>query len=173
MNKNSLLSVGLGAFALLLSGCAAPPAANNQGSAASPTYGAASSGAAQPAAAAPAPASAAAPKQAVVPVEPSASEKQLATALATYDRGEYAAAIRLLAPLTTDSAQDLTGQLQALKTLAFSQCLTNALTACRQSFERAFKLDPKFDLAPAERGHPVWGPQFERAKKAAAAQKAK
>lgn len=173
MSKKNLLSAGLGAIALLLSGCAAPPAANNRGSASTPTYGSSASTPAQPAATAPAPAAPAAAKPAAAPVEPSASEKQLSAALATYDRGEYAAAIRLLTPLTTDTSQDLAGQLQALKTLAFSQCLTNALTACRQSFERAFKLDPKFDLAPAERGHPVWGPQFERAKKAAATQKAK
>jgi hypothetical protein len=101
-----------------------------------------------------------------VVVEPSASEKALMTAIASFDRGDYAGAIRQLTPLTGDSALDTPGQLRALKTLAFAQCLTRAVVPCRQTFERAFRLDGKFDLAPAERGHPIWGPQFERARKA-------
>lgn len=108
-----------------------------------------------------------------VPAEPSPSELALASALATYERGEYAAAIRQLTPLTTDNALDRAGQLRALKSLAFSQCLSRALTACRKTFERALHLDSKFDLAPAEQGHPVWGPQFERARKAVAGVKGK
>jgi hypothetical protein len=106
-----------------------------------------------------------------VPREPTASEKKLASALSTFERGEYALAIRQLAPLTTDPVLDVPNRLTALKFMAFSQCLTRAVTACRKSFELAFRLDGKFDLAPAERGHPVWGPQFELARKAALAQK--
>jgi hypothetical protein len=151
---------------MLISGCAAPTA-NNQSAASATTHGAALP------AVTPLSATPAAPRQAALPIEPSPSEKQLATALGTYERGEYSAAIRLLTPLTMDNAQDLASKLLVFKTLAFSQCLTNALTACRRSFEQAFKLDPNFDLAPAEGGHPVWGPQFERAKKAAAPQKVK
>jgi hypothetical protein len=89
----------------------------------------------------------------------------LAAGLASYERGEYVAAMRLLSPLTNDATLDITSRLLALKSLAFSQCLTRAVVACRGTFERAFKLDPKFDLAPAEQGHPVWGPQFEIARK--------
>ncbi len=101
-----------------------------------------------------------------VVIEPSASEKALVAGLASFDRGDYTGAIRQLTPLTGDSALDTQSQLRALKTLAFAQCLTRATTPCRQTFERAFKLDGKFDLAPAERGHPIWGPQFDRARKA-------
>lgn len=109
----------------------------------------------------------------VVPKEPSPSEKALTAAMATYDRGEYAAAIRQLSPLTTDSSLDQASQLQALKSLAFSECLSRKITACRKTFERAFRLDRQFDLAPAEKGHPVWGPQFERARKAVTGVKVK
>lgn len=115
----------------------------------------------------------AAPVAPPVPKEPSPSEKALASAIATFDRGEYAAAIRQLTPLTTNSSLDQASQLQALKSLAFSQCLSRAITACRKTFERAFRLDSQFDLAPAERGHPVWGPQFERARKVVAGSKVK
>lgn len=109
----------------------------------------------------------------VVPKEPSPSEKALTAALATFDRGDYAAAIRQLTPLTTDSSLDQGNQLLALKSLAFSECLSRKITACRKTFERAFRLDHQFDLAPAEKGHPVWGPQFERARKAVTGLKTK
>lgn len=108
-----------------------------------------------------------------LPIAPSEGEKKLASAIAAFDRGEYALVIRQLTPLVTDNTLDKTSQLRALKSLAFSQCVSRALTACRQSFERAFRLDGKFNLAPAEQGHPVWGPQFERARKAVTGQKGK
>ncbi len=107
------------------------------------------------------------------PKEPSASEKALAGALATYERGDYGAAIRQLTPLTTDNSLDQASQLQALKSLAFSECLSRKITACRKTFEHAFQLDNQFDLAPAEQGHPVWGPQFLRARKAVLGSKGK
>ncbi len=109
---------------------------------------------AQPPAAAPAPAP-----------DTSANERALATAIEAYDRGDYAQAIRLLTPLSSEGALDNDQQLRALKALAFSQCSTNAITACRGTFERAFRADAKFDLSAAERGHPIWGPQFLRARK--------
>lgn len=105
------------------------------------------------------------PPPVVVAPEPSPSEKSLDEALASFERGDYPSAMKQLSPLTTDSALDTSKQLKALKTLAFSQCLTKAVVACRKTFERAFVLDPAFDLAATEQGHPVWGPQFLRARK--------
>lgn len=109
------------------------------------------------------------PTSPVVPVAPSvdnsANERALAAAVGSYDRGDFGAAIKLLTPLTAEGSLDPGQQLRALKTLAFSQCSTGAVTACRQTFERAFKADANFDLAAAERGHPIWGPQFERARR--------
>ena len=111
-----------------------------------------------------------APPPAPVPPPPavdnSANDRALATAIGAYDRGDYAQASRLLTPLVNDGTLDAEQQLRALKTLAFSQCSTNAITLCRGTFERAFRADPRFELAVAERGHPIWGPQFERARKA-------
>jgi hypothetical protein len=95
-----------------------------------------------------------------------ANERTLANAVSAYDRGDFGAAIRLLIPVTNDGSLDSAQQTRALKTLAFSQCSTGATVACRQSFERAFRADSGFDLSTAERGHPIWGPQFERARKA-------
>lgn len=104
--------------------------------------------------------------QSVPAVDPAIGERALAAGIGAYDRGDFGGAIKLLAPLTSDGSLDPGQQLRALKTLAFSQCSTGAVTACRQTFERAFRADGSFDLAAAERGHPIWGPQFERARRA-------
>ena len=159
MRKNTLPSLLLSAMAsALVAGCAAPPASNDAGyPQAAPPPASPRPAEAKPQAPPPAP---------PVAREPSASEKALAAALETFDRGDYQAAIRQLTPLSGDATLDKENQLRALRSLAFSQCLTRALVPCRQTFERAFRLDSRFDLAPAERGHPIWGPQFERARKA-------
>ena len=85
---------------------------------------------------------------------------------------------KLVKTLSTDEdaikrlgSTDVTGgskatQLTALKYTALSYCLTSRQTLCRQQFEKAFKLDPAFDLQPGEHGHPLWAPQFEKARKA-------
>jgi curli biogenesis system outer membrane secretion channel CsgG len=108
---------------------------------------------------APAPAAAAVPAQA-----PSADQAALRDGIALYNNGDYNAAIKRL------GATDITGgakaiQLAALKYTAFSYCVTSRQNLCRQQFDKAFKLDPAFDLAPGEHGHPLWGPAFARAKK--------
>jgi hypothetical protein len=111
-----------------------------------------------------APAPAPAPSAPAV-ADASANDRALQTAADAYDRGEFASAIRQLTPLVNDGALDAVQLLRALKILAFSQCSTNAVTACRQTFERALKADPNFDLLAAERGHPIWGAQFARARR--------
>ena len=40
----------------------------------------------------------------------------------------------------------------------------NRPVPCRQAFERALRMDASFDLAPGEQGHPLWGPQFVKAR---------
>jgi hypothetical protein len=81
-----------------------------------------------------------------------------------YNEGEFNDAIKRLS--TKDIANGSTAtRVTALKYTAFSYCVTSRTEQCRQSFERALKLDPKFDLAPGEHGHPQWGPVFTRAKR--------
>ena len=86
--------------------------------------------------------------------------------VALYDKGDYDGAIRRL------NGSDMNGagqreRLTALKYTAFSYCVTGRQALCRQTFDRAFKLDPTFDLGPGEDGHPQWGPVFAQAKQAA------
>ena len=165
MNRPFRLSLWF-AQALLLSACAAPPPASVNyppptvsASAPVPTVGT------RPSVAVPSLAPSASLAAASPATDSAAADRALSAAIGAYDRGDYGLASRLLTPLVNDGSLDPEQQLRALKTLAFSQCSINALTLCRGTFERAFRADPRFDLAPAERGHPIWGPQFERARR--------
>ena len=154
--------IHLAVVALLVSGCATPPPASINYPAPAPKPPTAVT---PPVAPAPAPAPAAPVVPAAPSVDVNVGERALVAATESYDRGDFASAIRQLTPMVTYGSLDPSQSLRALKALAFSQCSTNAITACRQTFERAFKADPTFDLATAERGHPIWGPQFLRARR--------
>ena len=52
----------------------------------------------------------------------------------------------------------------AHKYLAFIHCSSNRERQCRDEFRKALAVDPALELAPAERGHPVWGPIFRSVK---------
>lgn len=82
-----------------------------------------------------------------------------------YNRGEYQAAIKQLGNANEAGAADKDLQLEAHKYMAFSYCVTGRPAPCRQEFEKALKIDPRFDLTQGEKGHPLWGPVFERIKK--------
>ena len=160
--KLTVRPIHLAVLALFISACATPPPAAVNYPAPAPKPPVAVTP--PPAAPAPIPAPAQAPPAAPA-VDVNANERALVAAVESYDRGEFPSAIRQLTPMVTDGSLDPSQLLRALKALAFSQCSVNAVTACRQSFERAFKADPTFDLAAAERGHPIWGPQFLRARR--------
>jgi hypothetical protein len=98
------------------------------------------------------------PSQYALPVE-----RVFAEGLALYDKGEYAAAIRKFRSYELSRAWPEL-HVRALKYLAFSYCVTNKLLACQKAFYDALQIDPKFDLKPSEKGHPIWGPIFEKAK---------
>jgi outer membrane protein assembly factor BamD (BamD/ComL family) len=57
-------------------------------------------------------------------------------------------------------AGDTRIQLNALKYLAFSYCVTERPIQCRFAFDRALQIDPTFHLGTAEASHPLWGPVF-------------
>lgn len=105
---------------------------------------------------------------------PTATERALADGIALYDAGNFNGAIKRLlgareiwSDSTTPGA--VANKLAAHKYLAFSYCVTNRRAQCRQQFVDAIRLDPNFDLAPAEKAHPMWGPEFDRARKQAGA----
>jgi hypothetical protein len=105
---------------------------------------------------------------------PTASERALAAGIALYDAGKFNGAIKRLLgarEIWNDSTTPgaTANRLAAHKYLAFSYCVTNRRTQCRQQFVDAIKLEPNFDLTPAEKTHPLWGPEFDRARKQASA----
>ena len=83
-----------------------------------------------------------------------------------YNEGDFNGAIKRLAARDVNNGP-LPTRLEALKYTAFSYCVTSRPGPCRQAFDKALKLDPDFDLAPGEHGHPLWGPVFTKAKQAA------
>jgi hypothetical protein len=92
--------------------------------------------------------------------------QKLAEGVALYEAGDFVGAIRALnAPEIGRS--DAAARIEANKYLAFSYCVTNRRTLCRRSFDRVLTIDPAFALKPAEAGHPLWGPVFVQARKAA------
>jgi hypothetical protein len=113
-----------------------------------------------------------APAPAPVPV-PTPGERALAAGIVLYDAGDYAGAIRsLLAAreIWDDPAPaGKATKLAARKYIAFSYCVTGRRPQCRQQFVDALQLEPAFDLDPAEKTHPIWGAEFDRAKKQVAA----
>jgi Tfp pilus assembly protein PilF len=85
------------------------------------------------------------------------------TGLKQYEEGEYA-----------ESAKNLQGAIDlgipekqranAHKHLAFIHCASSRVGQCRDEFRKALAIDPALELAPAEAGHPVWGPIFRSLK---------
>ena len=53
---------------------------------------------------------------------------------------------------------------QRLQVLAFIHCVSSRERQCREEFRKALAIDPALELAPAEAGHPVWGPVFRSVK---------
>lgn len=80
-----------------------------------------------------------------------------------YDDGQHGAAA-----LSLQSALDLglsdRQRADAHKHLAFIHCSTGRTASCRDEFRKALAADPDLALAPAEAGHPVWGPIFKAVK---------
>lgn len=83
--------------------------------------------------------------------------------LKQYETGEYG-----------ESAKNLQGAISlglpvreradAHKHLAFIHCAENRERQCRDEFRKALEVNPALELAPAEAGHPVWGPIFRSLK---------
>jgi tetratricopeptide (TPR) repeat protein len=96
----------------------------------------------------------------------SPAQSALNEGIALYDEGDFNGAIEHLSNASEIWSANKTVQVSALKYMAFSYCVTSRPTLCKQQFQKALKLDPAFDLAPGEKGHPQWGPVFAQAKKA-------
>lgn len=90
---------------------------------------------------------------------------ELDSGVALYNNGDYHGAIKRFGSIFESLKPYKDMELQALKFTAFSYCVIGRPRLCKFQFERAVKLDPSFDLEPGEKGHPLWGPVFDRVKK--------
>lgn len=108
-------------------------------------------------------------RQAPRPERPASNrdENALRDGIALYNDGDFNGAIKRLNSGDMSGAS-LRNRVTALKYTAFSYCVTNRPVPCRQAFERALRLDASFDLALGEHGHPLWGPQFAKARQGGA-----
>jgi hypothetical protein len=98
------------------------------------------------------------------------AEQMLADGMVKYDAGDYPAAHALYQSALKEGLKSTEDQVRAMKYTAFTLCLTEKFTQCRAEFVKIYDVDPKFDLTPAEAGHPSWTRTFASAK--AQAQKA-
>ena len=92
------------------------------------------------------------------------AELSLNNGLKQYDAGSYAEAMNNFLVALDSGVLPPAQQLNARKHMAFIQCVNSRELACKEEFEKAFQLDPKFELLPAEAGHPTWGPIFRLVK---------
>jgi hypothetical protein len=119
---------------------------------------------------APPPVSSAPDPAAARPVEPvlGLAEQELVKGIRSYEDGDYKSAARQLQAALNFGLAGRAEQVKAHKYLAFINCVSSRIPACRDEFRRAFALDPQFELEPAEAGHPIWGPVFRSVKAEAA-----
>ena len=90
-------------------------------------------------------------------------EQILLTGIRAYENGKYNEAMKALQASLNRGLNDR-DQVQAHKYLAFIDCVSNEDVKCRSQFRMALTIDPTFELAPAESGHPIWGPVFRSVK---------
>jgi len=90
------------------------------------------------------------------------AQENLALGLRQYQLGSFDDAAASLSMSLEHGLLSKTDQSQARKTLAFIYCITNRESQCRDEFRMALEIDPGFDLAPAEAGHPIWGPVYRK-----------
>jgi Tfp pilus assembly protein PilF len=103
------------------------------------------------------------------PVEPAQAkvapnaDPALQTALRLYEDGAYAESAKTL-QAAIDQGLAAKDRARAHKYLAFIHCASSREQLCRDEFRKALADDPALDLAPAEAGHPIWGPIFRAVK---------
>ncbi len=92
------------------------------------------------------------------------AEQLLLGGIRAYDDGDYAAADTALRKALAEGLAFTRDVAVAWKYLAFIHCASNRPGECEAAFREAFAADAKFELTPKERGHPLWGPVFQRVK---------
>lgn len=95
---------------------------------------------------------------------PRKAEQELSAGIKSYEEGNYKVAARSLQNALDSGLAFDSDSVRAHKYLAFIHCLSNREKLCKDEFRKALDLDNKFELEPAEAGHPNWGPAFRAVK---------
>jgi hypothetical protein len=95
---------------------------------------------------------------------PGKAEQDLLSGISAYEDGDYKTAPRLMQSALDSGLLLNSDKVAAHKYLAFMHCAQRRDKSCREEFRKALELDPKFELDPAEEGHPIWGPVFKSTK---------
>lgn len=94
------------------------------------------------------------------------AERDLSAGIRAYEDGEYGSSAVLLQNALSAGLLLNFDKVAAHKYLAFIHCAQAREKSCRNEFRKALELNPKFELTPAESGHPLWGPVFKSLKHA-------
>jgi len=94
---------------------------------------------------------------------PAAGEAELAAGVRVYEQGRLDEAAWYLQRSVDLGLRD-TDLVIAHKYLAFIHCALGREAQCRDEFRQLLAIQPSFRLAPAEAGHPRWGPAFDSVK---------
>ncbi len=89
-----------------------------------------------------------------------AAEQKLELGIANYHKGEFKLSEEEIGHALRLGLSNRRDEVAAHKYLAFAYCVSNRKLQCRYEFRKALKIDPTFNLQPAEAGHPIWGPIF-------------
>ena len=90
--------------------------------------------------------------------------------LRRYEEGAFEQAALWLDEALALGLEPREDAVRAHKLRAFIECAAGRMGACKSHFRAALKLDPGFDLARAEAGHPMWGPAFREVRGETSAQ---
>ena len=94
---------------------------------------------------------------------PQPGEAELAAGVRAYEDGRLDDAAAYL-QRSVDLGLSKAEQVMAHKYLAFIHCALGREGQCRHEFRLVLAIQPSFQLAPAEAGHPRWGPTFQSVK---------
>ncbi|TAK92061.1 MAG: DUF4398 domain-containing protein [Burkholderiaceae bacterium] len=100
------------------------------------------------------------PIPAATSINKKGGEEQLREGQLAYANGDYDVAARRFDVALTLGLSKQHDRLLAWKYLAFISCAKDQQAACRHYFRRMLLVNPKAELNPAERDHPLWGPVF-------------
>ena len=91
-------------------------------------------------------------------------DQKLNYGVLSYEEGNYQASLMALQGVLETGLSSKADRVRAYKYLAFIHCVSSREKMCRDYFRKALEIDPRFELEPAEAGHPIWGPVFRSVK---------